>query len=593
MNKKLHEAYTNEMLQKIDEQSSERKTYFEYCRAVNKYYGYQLIKTDFEDYATICRALKSMCETEGPTQDFDRYLELVREEDAAIERANMEAVVVLNPEPLRVDEEISESEDAECVPKYKDGRKIADKALKQLKLEAVNTLKSHGIAVIGASPHHTSPFKKFEIGSAAKRLRWLLDTFMPSLLPELAKLPDTRADNSRYGMDTIVMSRILASVMMYESMRDWSASSGDIDLANGMDVIMDSYEPLSSLPSNNTINERIAGIEASLLRDIMDSVCRGIMKMDAFQDTRFFGCPVVLVDGTVLTSSHTRMSKEDSTQESKRNGKTTSVFYFQYAVEAKLLLYNIVISLDTIFLKSRYDPALDARREKAILERKENWHETVVSSFSWSSRKTKKRTVTIESPSSVEEAKPQEEENSFELEEEELEAIDDRMRLGLELRSKADGDISAATQKHADSISAAEKKYSDSVELSSTTLDLELNNLELSAKKKADANDRHNKRVAVAETRLSTTRGTVDSRLKKALEGIETRVKNKLEALDIKLTKRLEEIAESYKGFASASDKQACEIGAFVQLLDSMDASYPNMKFCFVMDALYSAQEVI
>jgi hypothetical protein len=179
----------------------------------------------------------------------------------------------------------------------------------------------------------------------------------------------------------------MLAVFMYESMRDWLPSSKDAELSNAFGVLLGRF--VCGLPSWNRMNEMLMTVGYDGLRGALDAICKGLMDEEFFKAAQSLGFPVALVDGTVLSSSYKRMSPMDNYKEFKKGGLTTSVFFFQYALEAKLLCYNMVISLATVFLESKHDLKLDIRHAEAIARLKALWHETVMDSWTWTGRSKK------------------------------------------------------------------------------------------------------------------------------------------------------------------------------------------------------------
>lgn len=106
---------------------------------------------------------------------------------------------------------------------------------------------------------------------------------------------------------------------------------------------------LSELPYWETIQDVFMNIKISELKDIQKYIVKTLLRSKMFDKYKFEGAFQLLFDGTGL-SNHNYNLNSNCLQRKHKDGK---VSYYKYVLECKLVVGNIVISLDSEFIENK------------------------------------------------------------------------------------------------------------------------------------------------------------------------------------------------------------------------------------------------
>lgn len=105
---------------------------------------------------------------------------------------------------------------------------------------------------------------------------------------------------------------------------------------------------LEEIPYWETIQDVFVKIKTDELRNIQKYIVKALIRSKMFDKYRFNGCFQLLFDGTGL-SNHDYNLNNNCLIRKHRDGK---ISYYKNVLECKLVVGNIVISLDTEFIEN-------------------------------------------------------------------------------------------------------------------------------------------------------------------------------------------------------------------------------------------------
>ena len=181
-----------------------------------------------------------------------------------------------------------------------------------------------------------------------KELYSIINKYLPRLLDMFDSLTDTRNQSYvTYKMKTICVTRLFGLLCGLTTMAD--ISSDDFNSDNCIKNLSNiCNQDLEELPYWETIQDVFMEIKTDELRSIQKYIVKALIRSKMFDKYRFNGCFQLLFDGTGL-SNHDYNLNNNCLIRKHRNGK---ISYYKYVLECKLIVGNIVISLDTEFIEN-------------------------------------------------------------------------------------------------------------------------------------------------------------------------------------------------------------------------------------------------
>ncbi|MDR1531389.1 MAG: transposase family protein [Clostridiales bacterium] len=179
--------------------------------------------------------------------------------------------------------------------------------------------------------------------------------FFPDLVNQLHRITDERDQRYiRYELELILCVRILSVVFLLPSMRSISEEmNNDIIISNISKLLH--RDDITELPHFDTINKCLIQIPPIELEAIICEIANRLIRSKTFLESRIRNrCWQIVIDGTRLYSFSEQHCIHCLFKEHKdRTGNVTSVEYYHYVLEAKLVLReNIVISIATEFVEN-------------------------------------------------------------------------------------------------------------------------------------------------------------------------------------------------------------------------------------------------
>ena len=181
-----------------------------------------------------------------------------------------------------------------------------------------------------------------------KELYSIIVKYLPKLLDMFENLTDVRNKSYvTYKMKTICVTRLFGLLCGLTTMTDISSNNFNTDnCIKNLSKICG--QTLEEIPYWETIQDVFITINTNELRDIQKYIVKALIRSKMFDKYRFNGSFQLLFDGTGL-SSHNYNLNNNCLERKHKDGK---ISYYKYVLECKLVVGNIVISLDSEFIEN-------------------------------------------------------------------------------------------------------------------------------------------------------------------------------------------------------------------------------------------------
>ena len=181
-----------------------------------------------------------------------------------------------------------------------------------------------------------------------KELYSIIVKYLPKLLDMFENLTDVRNKNYvTYKMKTICVTRLFALLCGLTTMTDISSDDFNTnDCIKNLSKICG--QNLEEIPYWETIQDVFITINTNELRNVQKYIVKALIRSKMFDKYRFNGSFQLLFDGTGL-SSHNYNLNNNCLERKHKDGK---ISYYKYVLECKLVVGNIIISLDSEFIEN-------------------------------------------------------------------------------------------------------------------------------------------------------------------------------------------------------------------------------------------------
>ena len=180
-----------------------------------------------------------------------------------------------------------------------------------------------------------------------KELYSIIVKYLPKLLDMFENLTDVRNKSYvTYKMKTICVTRLFALLCGLTTMTDISNDFNSDNCIKNLSKICG--QNLEEIPYWETIQDVFITINTNELRDIQKYIVKALIRSKMFDKYRFNGSFQLLFDGTGL-SSHNYNLNNNCLERKHKDGK---ISYYKYVLECKLVVSNIIISLDSEFIEN-------------------------------------------------------------------------------------------------------------------------------------------------------------------------------------------------------------------------------------------------
>ncbi len=180
----------------------------------------------------------------------------------------------------------------------------------------------------------------------------IIKQYFPCLINKLDKLTDTRHQSYvEYTMSTITVTRLLALLCGIKSMRQVTQTFNTEETIKNIANLLDLE--LEEIPHHDTINEVFEDLDVEQLRGIQKYMVTSLIRSKMFDKYRFNGKYFqIVIDGTGLVTFTHRHCKNCLKKTFNKGEENEYSIYYHYVLEAKLVVGDIVISIDTEFVEN-------------------------------------------------------------------------------------------------------------------------------------------------------------------------------------------------------------------------------------------------
>lgn len=177
----------------------------------------------------------------------------------------------------------------------------------------------------------------------------IIKKYLPDLLDKFENLTDLRNQSYvTYSMKTICVTRLFGLICGLTSLSNISSNEFNTDICiKNISNICDTN--LTELPYWETIQDVFINIKISELQNIQKYIIKTLIRSKMFDKYKFNGAFQLLFDGTGL-SNHNYNLNNNCLIRKHKDGK---ISYYKYVLECKLVVGNIVISLDSEFIENK------------------------------------------------------------------------------------------------------------------------------------------------------------------------------------------------------------------------------------------------
>ena len=180
-----------------------------------------------------------------------------------------------------------------------------------------------------------------------KELYSIIVKYLPKLLDMFENLTDVRNKSYvTYKMKTICVTRLFALLCGLTTMTDISNDFNSDNCIKNLSKICG--QNLEEIPYWETIQDVFINMNTNELRNIQKYIVKTLIRSKMFDKYRFNGSFQLLFDGTGL-SSHNYNLNNNCLERKHKDGK---ISYYKYVLECKLVVGNIIISLDSEFIEN-------------------------------------------------------------------------------------------------------------------------------------------------------------------------------------------------------------------------------------------------
>ena len=176
----------------------------------------------------------------------------------------------------------------------------------------------------------------------------IINKYLPDLFNKFEELTDVRHQSYvSYSMKVICVTRLFGLICGLTSLS--TISSDDFNTESCIKNISSiCNQHLEELHYWETIQDVFVNIKINELRNIQKHIVKTLIRSKMFDKYRFNGSFQLLFDGTGLSNHDYNLNGNCL----KRKHKDGKISYYKYVLECKLVVGNIVISLDTEFIEN-------------------------------------------------------------------------------------------------------------------------------------------------------------------------------------------------------------------------------------------------
>lgn len=180
----------------------------------------------------------------------------------------------------------------------------------------------------------------------------IIKQYFPQLTQKLEELTDVRNQSYvEYKMSVITVTRLLGLLCGIKSMRETTEKFNTEETITNISKLLEIE--LEELPHYDTINNVFEKIDIKQLRNIQKYMVNRLIRSKMFDKYRYKGKYFqIVIDGTGITSFKERHCKHCLKKTYNKGEENEYSIYYHYVLEAKLVVGDIVISIDSEFVEN-------------------------------------------------------------------------------------------------------------------------------------------------------------------------------------------------------------------------------------------------
>lgn len=175
----------------------------------------------------------------------------------------------------------------------------------------------------------------------------IITKYLPILLPLIDKLTDKRHKSYvTYSIRTIILTRLFSLICGVTSMNGMTRKFNKTNAIKNLSSIC--KQKLIEIPHWQTIQDVIEQLDIEEIRNIRKYIVKTLVRSKMFDNARYNGAFQLLVDATGVSSHSYNLNNTCISKKSKKG----IMKYYKYVLEAKIIVGNIVISLDSEWIEN-------------------------------------------------------------------------------------------------------------------------------------------------------------------------------------------------------------------------------------------------
>ena len=180
----------------------------------------------------------------------------------------------------------------------------------------------------------------------------IIKQYFPQLIEKLENLTDIRHQSyTEYKMSIITITRLLGLLCGIKSMRETTEKFNTNETIKNIADLLEIQ--LEEIPHYDTINNVFKKLEIEELRKIQKYMVNRLIRSKMFNKYRFKDKYFqIVVDGTGIMSFKERHCKHCLKSVYNKGEENEYSIYYHYVLEAKLVVGDIVISIDSEFVEN-------------------------------------------------------------------------------------------------------------------------------------------------------------------------------------------------------------------------------------------------
>ena len=183
----------------------------------------------------------------------------------------------------------------------------------------------------------------------------IIKQYFPQLTKKLNELTDVRHKSYiEYQMSVITVTRLLGLFCGIKSMRETTEKLNTKETIKNISNLLEIE--LEELPHYDTINDVFEKIDIKELRKIQKYMITKLIRSKMFDKYRYRNKYFqIVIDGTRMMSFKKRHCKNCLKSTHNKGTEKEYSIYYHYVLEAKLVVGEIVISLDSEFVENEHE----------------------------------------------------------------------------------------------------------------------------------------------------------------------------------------------------------------------------------------------